>query len=136
MRVSLFLHAPGFFESASVRSRVALWEPAKRRTRRGMGGDSKYLPIEERLRAFERFPEVSRIVIGPLKRKRWMKHRDGYLRIRRALAGGYVIVAYSFEGRRDAIIRCASEHMPRVRDLIEAVSCGEARAERPLSPAA
>lgn len=87
--------------------------------------DSKYLPMELRLRAFERFPEVSRVVIGPLKRKRWMKYRDGHLRVRRTLETGYVVVAYSFEGRRDAIIRCAREHMPQVRGLIEAVSCGE-----------
>lgn len=85
----------------------------------------KYLPIEQRLRAFERFPEVSRIVIGPLKRKRWMKFRDGHLRVRRELETGYVIVAYDDQGRRDAIIRCAAEHMEAVRELIEAVSCGE-----------
>lgn len=85
----------------------------------------KYLPMERRLRAFERFPEVSRIVIGPLKRRRWMKYRDGHLRVRSVLDTGYVIVAYSYEGRRDAIIRCAREHMASVRELIEAVSCGE-----------
>lgn len=88
----------------------------------------KYLPMEQRLRAFELFPEIDRVVIGPLKRKRWMRFRDGHLRVRRELETGYVIVAYSFEGRRDAIIRCAREHMPAVRDLIEAVSCGEAGA--------
>lgn len=86
----------------------------------------KYLPMEQRLRAFERFPEVTRIVVGPLKRKRWMRFRDGHLRVRQTLETGYVIVAYDNQGRRDAIIRCAREHMLRVRDLIEAVSCGEA----------
>ena len=92
---------------------------------------SKYLPMDQRLRAFEQFPEVERVVIGPLKRKRWMRFRDGHLRVRRELETGYVIVAYSFEGRRDAIIRCAREHMPAVRDLIEAVSCGEIAGKAP-----
>ncbi len=81
--------------------------------------------MEERLRVFERFPEVERVVLGPLKRKRWMKYRDGYLRIRNVLQTGFVVVAYSFEGRRDAIIRCAEENRTAVQTLIEGFSCGE-----------
>ncbi len=90
-----------------------------------MAFDSKYLPMELRLRGFERFPEVTRVVIGPLKRMRWRRFRHGHLRVRRAFDTGYVVVAYGDEGRRDAIIRCAAEHMPLVRGLIEGVSCGE-----------
>lgn len=90
----------------------------------------KYLPMEQRLRAFERFPEVERVVLGPFKRKKWMRFRDGHLRVRRAFDTGYVIVGYDYQGRQDAIIRCAREHLPRVRDLIEAVSCGEISAFR------
>jgi hypothetical protein len=52
----------------------------------------KYLPTEQRLRAFERSPEVPRIVVGPLKRNRRMKFCDGDLRVRQMLETGYVIV--------------------------------------------
>ena len=86
---------------------------------------SKYSPIEERLRVFERFPEVERIVFGPFKRKKWVKFRDGHLRIRNVLELGFVVVAYSGEGRQDAIIRCARHDRPAVQSLIEAFSCGE-----------
>jgi hypothetical protein len=34
-------------------------------------------------------------------------------------------VGYCHEGRQDAIIRCAQQNRPVVRDLIEALSCGE-----------
>lgn len=82
-------------------------------------------PIEERLRVFERFPEVERVVLGPFKRRKWMRFRDGHVRIRNVLESGFVVVGYCHEGRQDAIIRCAQENRPMVRDLIEAVSCGE-----------
>jgi hypothetical protein len=84
-------------------------------------------PIEARLRIIERFAEVERVVLGPFKRKKWMRFRDGYLRIRFALQAGFVVVGYCHDGRQDAIVRCAREHMPLVRQLIEALSCGETR---------
>lgn len=74
---------------------------------------------------FERFPEVERVVLGPFKRKKWMRFRDGHVRIRNELELGFVVVGYCHEGRQDAIIRCAQQNRPVVRDLIEALSCGE-----------
>jgi hypothetical protein len=94
-------------------------------TERFTGSQPIHSPIEERLRVFERFPEVERVVLGPFKRKKWMRFRDGRLRIRYALEIGFVVVGYCHAGRQDAIIRCAREHLPKVRGLIEAVSCGE-----------
>ena len=82
-------------------------------------------PIEARLRRIERFPEVERVVLGPFKRKKWMRFREGYLRIRYLFDAGIVIVGYCHAGRQDAIIRCAREDRLAVQGLIDAVSCGE-----------